>query len=109
MKASELKFDASGLIPAVIQSASDNKVLMLAYMSMESLFMTLETGQTHFYSRSRQEIWHKGLTSGNFQNVKQVFSDCDGDSLLLIVDEEGNACHTGARSCFENFEPLERK
>jgi phosphoribosyl-AMP cyclohydrolase len=107
MKISELKFDESGLIPAIVQSAEDLKLLMVAYMSPESLRLSLETGQTHFFSRSRAELWHKGASSGNTQEVVSIHADCDGDSLLVLVKEAGNACHTGVRSCFENFEKLE--
>lgn len=109
MKLAELRFDSAGLIPAVVQSEQDNKVLMVAYMSVESVELSLKTGQTHFYSRSRSEIWHKGSTSGNFQEVVSLQVDCDGDSLLVIVREAGVACHTGERSCFDNYEPLELK
>ena len=107
MKISELKFDESGLIPAIVQSAEDLKLLMVAYMSPKSLRLSLETGQTHFFSRSRSELWHKGASSGNTQEVVSIHADCDGDSLLVLVKEAGNACHTGVRSCFENFEKLE--
>jgi phosphoribosyl-ATP pyrophosphohydrolase/phosphoribosyl-AMP cyclohydrolase len=107
MKISELKFDESDLIPAIVQSAEDLKLLMVAYMSPESLRLSLETGQTHFFSRSRSELWHKGGSSGNTQEVVSFHADCDGDSLLVLVKEAGNACHTGVRSCFENFEKLE--
>lgn len=107
MKISDLRFDSNGLIPAVVQSEQDSKVLMVAYMSKESVVMTLETGQTHFYSRSRSEIWHKGATSGNNQHLVSLHADCDGDTLLAVVREAGGACHTGERSCFDNFEPLE--
>lgn len=107
MKVSDLRFDSNGLIPAVVQSEQDNKVLMVAFMSKESVLMTLETGQTHFYSRSRSKIWHKGETSGNIQHLVSLHADCDGDTLLAVVREDGVACHTGERSCFDNFEPLE--
>lgn len=107
MKLSDLRFDSAGLIPAIVQSEGDSKVLMVAFMSAESIGLSLETGQTHFYSRSRSEIWHKGSSSGNFQEIVSLQADCDGDSLLVIVREAGAACHTGARSCFENHEPLE--
>jgi phosphoribosyl-AMP cyclohydrolase len=107
MKLSELRYDSSGLIPTVVQSEKDNEVLMVAYMSEESIRLSLETHQTHFYSRSRSEIWHKGATSGNFQELVSLHADCDGDSLLAVVREAGEACHTGARSCFDNYEPLE--
>ncbi len=109
MKISDLKFDSAGLIPVVVQSASDNKVLMVAYMSLQSLELSLVSGQTHFFSRSRGEIWHKGAGSGNTQDIVSVHADCDGDSLLVLVGSAGNACHTGAVSCFENYEPLEQK
>jgi phosphoribosyl-AMP cyclohydrolase len=107
MKLSELRFDSAGLIPTVVKSEIDNEVLMVAYMSAESIRLTLETSQMHFFSRSRSEIWHKGATSGNFQELISLRADCDGDSLLAIVREAGVACHTGERSCFDNYEPLE--
>jgi phosphoribosyl-AMP cyclohydrolase len=107
MKLADLKFDSAGLIPAVVQSEKDGKVLMVACMSKESIQLTLETGQTHFYSRSRSEIWHKGKTSGNTQELVSLHADCDGDSLLAIVREAGAACHTGSWSCFDNYEALE--
>jgi phosphoribosyl-AMP cyclohydrolase len=107
MKLSELRFDNNGLIPAVVQSEQDNKVLMVAHMSKESILLTLETGQVHFFSRSRSKIWHKGETSGNIQHLVSLHADCDGDTLLAVVREAGEACHTGERSCFDNFEPLE--
>ena len=99
-----LRFDDRGLIPAVIQDVESGTVLMLAYMNRESLALTLEKGQTHFWSRSRKSIWHKGETSGNFQNVKNVMYDCDADALLIKVEQKGQACHTGQYSCF--FSPL---
>jgi phosphoribosyl-ATP pyrophosphohydrolase/phosphoribosyl-AMP cyclohydrolase len=107
MKLDDLQFDASGLIPVTVQSALDQRVLMMAYMSRESIKLSLETGETHFYSRSRKEIWHKGLTSGNTQELISLHADCDKDGLLAVVRESGPACHTGKRSCFENFEALE--
>lgn len=97
----DLKFDSKGLIPAIIQSKT-GKVLMLAYMNRESLALTQSTGQTHFFSRSRNEIWHKGKTSGNIQKVVSIAADCDADTLLVTVEESGPACHTGAHSCFES-------
>lgn len=109
MKLGDLNFDSSGLIVAIVQSAADNTVLMVAYMSRESLVLSLESGETHFFSRTRQKLWHKGETSGNTQSIVSIESDCDGDSLLVIVNEAGVACHTGERSCFDNFEPLEYK
>lgn len=99
---SKLKFDDNGLIPAIIQDYTDGRVLMLAYMNEQSLRKTMETGQTYFYSRSRNELWHKGETSGHFQNVKGISYDCDADALLIQVEQIGAACHTGHRSCFFN-------
>ena len=95
-----IKFDASGLVPAIIQDAATGTVLMLAYMNRESLAKTLETGRTWFYSRSRQELWNKGATSGHVQTVKEMFYDCDGDTLLVKVEQTGAACHEGTYSCF---------
>lgn len=97
----ELKYDGSGLIPAVVRCASTGDVLMLAYMNLESLHKTIETGQTWFYSRSRQQLWHKGATSGNVQRVKAMRTDCDQDALLIEVEQVGDgACHEGDWSCF---------
>ena len=95
-----LKFDKKGLIPAIIQNATSGKVLMLGYINKESLEKTLQTGHVWFYSRSRQELWEKGETSGNYLNVRAIFKDCDEDSLLIQVDPAGPTCHTGAESCF---------
>ena len=95
-----IKFDASGLVPAIVQDAATGTVLMLAYMNRQSLEKTLETGTTWFYSRSRQELWNKGATSGNVQTVKELFYDCDGDTLLVKVEQTGAACHEGTYSCF---------
>ena len=95
-----VRFGADGLVPAVVQDARDGRVLTQAWMSRESLERTLETGQTWFWSRSRQELWRKGATSGNTQAVRAVMLDCDQDSLLLLVDQTGVACHTGAPTCF---------
>ena len=95
-----LKFDANGLIPAVVQDADTNQVLMLAYMNAESFQLTLRTNETHFWSRSRQELWHKGATSGNIQKVIEVKVDCDADTLLIRVQPAGPACHTGQQTCF---------
>lgn len=100
MNIEELKFDASGLIPAVVQDASTREVLTVAYMSKESLEKSLETRETWFYSRSRQELWHKGGTSGNTQKIVEIKYDCDGDALVVLVEPAGPACHTGAVSCF---------
>jgi phosphoribosyl-AMP cyclohydrolase len=97
-----IKFDKAGLIPVVIQDYQDNTVLMLAYMNKESLVKTLATNETWFYSRSRQKLWHKGETSGHYQKVKEIFLDCDNDTVLIKVEQIGVACHTGARSCFFN-------
>jgi len=99
---SQLKFDQAGLIAAVVQEGSTGKVLMLAYMNKESLTRTFETGETYFWSRSRQSLWHKGETSGNTQRIQQITFDCDADALLVKVEQKGNACHTGAYSCFFN-------
>jgi phosphoribosyl-AMP cyclohydrolase len=94
-------FTADGLVPAIVQDTSDGTVLMFAWMNRESLIKTLETGRTWFWSRSRQEFWCKGETSGNRQYVRRVAYDCDGDVVLVEVDQEGaGACHTGERSCF---------
>jgi phosphoribosyl-AMP cyclohydrolase len=96
-----LKYDANGLIPALIQDYKDNEILMVAWMNKASLLDTLKTGKTHFWSRSRQKYWMKGEESGNTQNVKQTFYDCDNDVLLFKVEQVGEAaCHTGHRSCF---------
>ncbi len=93
-------FKKSGLIPAIVTDAENGEVLMLAYMNEESLQKTLETGYTWFWSRSRQELWNKGATSGHFQKVVEIYSDCDDDTLLVKVIQTGAACHTGHRSCF---------
>ena len=100
-----LNFDEKGLIPAVVQNASTKEVLMVAYMNSESLEKTVESGHATFWSRSRQELWEKGATSGNYMNVEEIRVDCDADCLLLLVNPDGPACHTGARSCF--FRKLE--
>jgi phosphoribosyl-AMP cyclohydrolase / phosphoribosyl-ATP pyrophosphohydrolase len=96
----ELRFGPDGLLPVIIQDASDGTVLMLAYMNHEALTMTLNTGYTHFWSRSRQTLWKKGETSGNMQRVEVVHYDCDNDTLLIQVAQNNVACHTGQRSCF---------
>jgi phosphoribosyl-ATP pyrophosphohydrolase/phosphoribosyl-AMP cyclohydrolase len=101
----ELKWDSRGLIPAVVQDAASGEVLTVAYVSRESLQKTLEIKETVFYSRSRQCLWHKGETSGNTQKVVGVRTDCDLDTLVILVEQKGPACHTGARSCF--FEEVE--
>ena len=95
-----VRFDERGLVPAVVQQEGTGEVLMVAWMSEESLRLTLETGTTWFWSRSRQELWNKGATSGNMQQVRRILVDCDADTLLVEVDSPGPACHTGHRSCF---------
>ena len=95
-----MKFDEKGLLPAIAQDWQTGEVLMLAYMNQEALEKTLSSGQAWFYSRSRQELWHKGETSGNYLKVCSIFKDCDGDTLLLKVNPTGPVCHTGNRSCF---------
>jgi len=97
---SEIAFDERGLVPCVMQDWRTGEVLTLAYMNAEALRLTRATGQIHFFSRSRQEIWHKGATSGHTQAVKAIRYDCDGDALLALVQPAGPACHTGKRSCF---------
>lgn len=96
----ELRFDERGLIPAIVQQHDTGEVLMMAWMNAESLALTCETKLTWFWSRSRQELWNKGATSGNLQHVKELFYDCDADALLVKVEAEGPACHTGNRTCF---------
>ncbi len=97
----QLSYDKNGLIPAIIQDVDNGDILMMAYMNEVSLKMTLETGFTHFWSRSRQMYWKKGETSGNVQEVKDIFYDCDADTLLIKVKQHGSgACHTGNRTCF---------
>ncbi len=100
----ELKFDERGLIPAIVQDAETKQVLTLAYMNEESLAITLAEGRTCFWSRSRQELWRKGETSGNVQRVVSITADCDADALVVQVVKAGPACHTGAESCF--FQPI---
>ena len=95
-----LHFDDHGLIPCIVQDWTTGEVLTLAYMNAESLELTLQTGETHFFSRSRQELWHKGATSGHTQTVRALRYDCDGDALLALVEPRGPACHTGERTCF---------
>ncbi len=95
-----VKFDAAGLVPCVVQQEGTGEVLMVAWMNEESLALTIKTGTTWFWSRSRQELWNKGATSGNMQQVKHLLVDCDGDTLVAVVDSPGPACHTGHRSCF---------
>ncbi|HEX2834574.1 MAG TPA: bifunctional phosphoribosyl-AMP cyclohydrolase/phosphoribosyl-ATP diphosphatase HisIE [Thermoanaerobaculia bacterium] len=101
-----MKFDANGLIPAILRDARSGAVLTLAYMNEESLRLTRESGQTWLWSRSRNELWHKGATSGNEQRVVHIAEDCDGDALVVTVEPSGPACHTGATSCFADVPPL---
>lgn len=96
----EIKYDANGLVPAIVQDVFTKDVLMVAWMNAESLRLTLEMGEAVFWSRSRQEIWHKGATSGNVQKVVEIKVDCDADTLLVLVEPAGPACHTGERTCF---------
>ena len=96
----EIKYNSNGLVPAIVQDAETKEVLMLAYMNAESLRLTVETSETWFWSRSRGELWHKGATSGNVQRVVEVRVDCDADTLLILVNPAGPACHTGERTCF---------
>ena len=100
MDMSKIKFDEKGLVPAIAQDAKTGRVLMLAYMNAESLQMTLDSGYATYFSRSRQQLWRKGETSGHTQRVLEMRYDCDGDALLLTVEQEGPACHTGENSCF---------
>lgn len=100
MKVDDLKFDAQGLIPCVVQQYDTGEVLMVAWMNAESVALTLETGTTWFWSRSRQGLWNKGATSGNMQQLRELLVDCDADTLLARVDSPGPACHTGSRTCF---------
>jgi phosphoribosyl-AMP cyclohydrolase len=112
-----VRYDDRGLVPCVVQSADSGEVLMVAWANAEALALTVSTGEAHFFSRSRKEIWHKGATSGNVQRVLSLHLDCDADTVLLRVDPAGPACHTGAVSCFRDeandgcswrAEPLQR-
>jgi phosphoribosyl-AMP cyclohydrolase len=101
MQIPQLKYDERGLVPAIVQEVGTGDVLMMAYMNKESLRMTLESGYTHFWSRSRQKYWKKGETSGCLQEVKEIYYDCDKDTLLVkVVQHGGKACHTGQKTCF---------
>jgi len=100
MYADDIKFNEKGLVPAIVQDYKTGEILMQAYMNKESLGKTMDTGRSWFYSRSRDELWEKGATSGNIQEVKEIYYDCDGDCLLLKIRQKGAACHTGNRSCF---------
>jgi phosphoribosyl-AMP cyclohydrolase len=101
----EVKFDENGLVPVIIQDWKNNQVLMLAYMNAEALRMTVKSGKTHFWSRSRKQFWLKGESSGHTQEVKEIFFDCDSDTILMKVEQKVAACHEGYRSCF--FRKLE--
>ncbi|MEM1944693.1 MAG: phosphoribosyl-AMP cyclohydrolase [Nitrososphaerota archaeon] len=103
MRLDELKFDErTGLIPVIVQDAGSLEVLMMAYANREAIEETLKTGLSHFYSRSRMKLWMKGEESGNIQVVKKILVDCDGDSLIYLVEPKGPACHTGEKTCFHN-------
>lgn len=111
----KLKYDEQGLVAAIVQDWQTSEVLMLAFMNVEAIRMTLETGKMHYWSRSRKKLWLKGETSGHLQHVKSVCIDCDGDALLFKVEQVGGACHEGYRSCFfrqvegENFRVVGKK
>ena len=107
----QLKFDEKGLIPAIVVDSITKKVLTVAYMNKESLEISMEKGLTCFFSRSRQELWLKGETSGNYQHIVSITADCDGDALVVVVDKDGPACHKGTDSCFHNtiWESTERQ
>lgn len=105
MRPEDLRYDVNGLIPAVVQDDRTEQVLMVAWMNRQAVALTLASGQAHFWSRSRRQLWRKGETSCNLMFVRQIWVDCDGDTLLLRVDPAGPACHTGERSCF--FQTLE--
>ncbi len=104
-----IKFDDKGLVPAIAQDAATGEVLMLAYMNKESIEKTLSTGNVYYYSRSRAQLWQKGETSGNTQKLKSIRYDCDGDAILVRVDQKGVACHTGEKTCFFNELDSENK
>ena len=103
-----VNYDRDGLVPAIVQSKTTGRVLMMAWMNAESLALTIEHGETVFWSRSRQQLWHKGETSGNTQKVAKIEVDCDGDALLITVNENGPACHNGTESCFDTLTLLSR-
>jgi len=106
MNIDDLQFNERGLIPAVLQEHETGEILMVAYQNPEAIRLTLSTGEAHFWSRSREELWHKGATSGNIMHVVSIRTDCDRDTLLLKVRPEGPACHTGSRSCFFRTVPF---
>jgi phosphoribosyl-AMP cyclohydrolase len=104
----KLKFDQAGLITCIVQDSQSRQVLMVAWMNAEALQLTLDTGEAHFWSRSRKQLWHKGETSGNTMKIHSILVDCDQDTLLLLVTPNGPACHTGATSCFyRNLEEID--
>ena len=107
IKWADFKLNSDGLIPVVVQDYQNNQVLMVAYMNEESFTLTVKTGKMTYWSRSRRELWIKGLTSGHFQYVRSLYLDCDNDTILAKVEQIGAACHTGSRSCF--FKPLLEK
>ena len=107
MNSESLVFDRNGLIPAIVQDSGDGEVLMMAWMNQEALDRTRSSGEAHFWSRSRDRLWHKGETSGNKLRVEGLWTDCDGDTLLMRVTPTGPACHTGERSCF--FQSIEMR
>lgn len=103
----QLKFNSDGLVPAIAQDYKTKEVLMLAYMNQEAFDLTVSTKKATYFSRSRQSLWVKGETSGHFQHVKEIYYDCDCDTILLLIEQEGSACHTGNHSCF--YRKLEEK
>lgn len=105
----DLKFNDQGLIPVIVQEANTREVLMMAWMNREALQLTLSTGKATYFSRSRSRLWVKGETSGHFQTVKKVWYDCDADTLLLFVEQQGAACHTGSRTCFYRELPMKEE
>ncbi len=103
----QLKFNEKGLIPAIAQDYQDGTILMMAWMNRESIYSTLKTNEAHYWSRSRNELWHKGGSSGHIQKIKEILYDCDGDTIVLKIEQVGDiACHTGVRSCFFNSVPI---
>ena len=109
MELEKLKFDDRGLLPVIVQDSSSGQILMLAYANREALEMTVKTGRTHFWSRSRKKLWNKGEESGHFQDVKEIFVDCDCDTVLITVEQTGAACHTGRPTCFYRSGDMEEK